>query len=65
MDCRDHVQGAAMAFGGHVHGEIGGGQALRVALMRAPLHKEAVAQAPEQAPHRHAVGVADAGTATI
>ena len=55
-DGRDHVQGAARALGGHVHGEIGGCQVLRVVLMRAPFHKEAVGQAPEQAQHRHAVG---------
>jgi hypothetical protein len=65
MDGGDHVQGAAMAFGGHVHGEIGGGQVLRVALMGAPLHKEAVGQAPEQAQHRHAVGVSDAAAVVV
>jgi len=54
-----------MAFGGHVRGEIGGGQVLRVVLMRAPFHKEAVGQASEQAQHRHAVGVADAAAVVV
>ena len=65
MDGRDHVEGAAMALGGHVHGEIGGCQILWVVLMGAPFHKEAVGQAPEQAQHRHTVGVADAAAVVV
>jgi hypothetical protein len=65
IDGRDHDQGAAMAFGGHVHREIGGCQILGVALMGAPLHQKAVGQAPEQAQHRHAVGVADAAAVVV
>ena len=54
-----------MALGGHVHREIGACQVLRMALMRSPLHQETVGQAPEQAHHRHAVGVADAAAVVV
>ena len=33
--------------------------------MRAPLHEEAVADAPEQAGHNHAVGVANSATIIV
>ena len=54
-----------MALGGHVHREIGACQVLGVVLMGAPFHQEAVGQAPEQAQHRHAVGMADAAAVVV
>jgi hypothetical protein len=39
--------------------EVGGRQIFRMGLMRAPLHEEAVADAPEQTRHKHGVRVAN------
>ena len=54
-----------MALGGHVHREIGACQVLWIFLMGTPFHEEAVGQAPEQAQHRHAVGMADAAAVVV
>jgi len=45
--------------------EIGGSQVFRMRLMRAPLHEEAVADAPEQSGHKHGVRMANAATVVI
>jgi len=45
--------------------EVGGRQILRMALMSAPLHEEAVADAPEQTGHKHGVRVANSATVVI
>jgi hypothetical protein len=54
-----------MALCGHVHGKIAGGEVLRIGLTGAPLHKEAVGQAAEDAQDAHAVGMADAAAVVI
>ena len=50
-----------------VHGglKVGGGQIFGMGLMRAPLHEEAVADAPEQSGHKHGVRMANAATVVI
>jgi hypothetical protein len=45
--------------------EIGGRQILRMGLMRAPLHEEAIADAPEQTGHKHGVRVANPATIIV
>jgi len=45
--------------------EIGGRQILRMGLMRAPLHEEAVADAAEQTSHEHAVRVPNPATVIV
>lgn len=45
--------------------EVSGRQMLRMGLMRAPLHEETVADAPEQTGHKHGVGVANAATIIV
>ena len=45
--------------------EVGGRQIFRMGLMRAPLHEEAVADAPEQAGHKHGVRVANPATIVV
>lgn len=42
--------------------EVGGRQVLGMGLMGAPLHEEAVADAPEQTGHKHGVRVANPAT---
>lgn len=45
--------------------EVGGRQILRMGLMRAPLHEEAVADAPEQPGHKHGVRMANPATIIV
>src|ERR1700730_14994584 len=45
--------------------EISGRQILRMGLVRAPLHEEAVTDAAKQARHEHAVRVANPATVII
>ena len=47
--------------------EVGGRQKLRMgtALMGAPLHEQAIADAPEQTGHKHGVRVLDAATIVV
>jgi len=45
--------------------EVGGRQIFRMGLRRAPLHEEAVADAPEQTRHEHGVRVANPATIIV
>ncbi len=55
-------QGGLAVILAHGGVEVGGGQKLRMGLMRAPLHEEAVADAPEQTRHEQGVRVANPAT---
>lgn len=60
-------QGCLTVILAHGGLEVGGRQKLRMGtgLMGAPLHEEAVAEAPEQAGHKHGVGVANPATIIV
>lgn len=45
--------------------EVGGRQVFRMGLMRAPLHEEAVTDAPEQTGHKQGVRVANPATIIV
>jgi hypothetical protein len=65
------VLGKQQAHGGLTvlltHGglEVGSRQMFRMALMSAPLHEEAVADAPEQTGHKHGVRVTNPATVIV
>ena len=62
---KQQAQGGLTVILGHGGLEVGGRQIFRMGLMRAPLHEEAVADAPEQPGHKHGVRMANAATVIV
>ena len=62
---KQQAQGYLTVIFAHGGLEIGGRQVFRMRLMRAPLHEEAVADAPEQPGHKHGVRVANSATIIV
>ena len=62
---KQQAQGGLTVILGHGGLEVGGRQIFRMGLMRAPLHEEAVADAPEQPGHKHGVRMANATTVIV
>jgi hypothetical protein len=62
---KQQAQGCLTVIFAHGGLEIGGSQVFRMRLMRAPLHEEAVVDAPEQPSHKHGVRMANATTVIV
>ena len=62
---KQQPQGCLTVILAHGGLEVGGRQMFRMALMRAPLHEEAVADAPKQTGHKHGVRVANPATIIV
>ena len=65
MPGKQQAQGCLAVILAHGGLEVGGGQIFRMGLMRAPLHEEAVADAPEQTGHKHGVRMANPATVVV
>jgi len=62
---KQQAQGGPTLILAHGCLEVGGCQILRMGLMRAPLHEEAVADTPEQTGHKHGVRMANPATIIV
>jgi hypothetical protein len=62
---KQQAHGGFTVFLTHGGLEVGSRQMFRMALMSAPLHEEAVADAPEQTGHKHGVRVANPATIIV
>ena len=57
--CGDGAEDAAALIGGHLGREVGGGFVVRLELMAAPFHEQAVGQAREDPMQPHGVAVSE------
>ena len=62
---KQQAQGCLTVILAHGCLEVGGSQVFRMGLMRAPLHEETVADAPEQPGHQHGVRMANSATIIV